>query len=96
MFHGEMIGAVVVTFHFRAQDLEGLGKICAQVDLLIVVDNGSNQTELAQIRRAGQDLGFLLLENGETLVSLRLLTPGCAKRKRSAAGGSRYSIRKAR
>jgi rhamnosyltransferase len=67
MSNDELTSAIVVTFHPRAKDLDGLAKICAQVDLLVVVDNGSTENELAQIRRAGQDWGFLLLENGENL-----------------------------
>ena len=50
-----------------AEQAEGLAKICAPVDLLVVVDNGSTETELAQIGHAKQDLGFLLLENGDNL-----------------------------
>jgi rhamnosyltransferase len=59
--------AIVVIYHPRTEYLENLAKICAQVDLLIVVDNGSDENELAQVRLASQDLGFTLIENGDNL-----------------------------
>jgi rhamnosyltransferase len=61
------IGAIVVSFHPRPEYLENFAKIRAQVDLLIVVDNGSSEQELAQLRLAGADPGFKLIENGDNL-----------------------------
>ena len=63
----ERTSAIVVTFHPRPEYLEHLAKIRAQVDLLIVVDNGSNEDELAQIRIASRVLGFRLVENEDNL-----------------------------
>jgi rhamnosyltransferase len=63
----ERIGAIVVTFHPRPEYSENLAKILAQVDLLIVVDNGSNEQELTQIRLASREPGFKLIENGDNL-----------------------------
>jgi len=63
----ERVSATVVTFHPRAEDLENLAKIRAQVDLLIVVDNGSDDAELAQLRLASMEPGFKLIENGDNL-----------------------------
>ena len=63
----ERVSAIVVTFHPRAEDLENLAKIRTQVDLLIVVDNGSNDEELAQLRLASMEFGFKLIENGDNL-----------------------------
>jgi len=63
----ECVGAVVVTFHPRAEYLENLAKIRVQVDVLIVVDNGSNEEELAQLRLASMEPGFDLIENGDNL-----------------------------
>lgn len=59
--------AIVVTYHPRTEYIRNLAAIRAQVDLLIVVDNGSAQGQLQQIRRASQDTGFTLIENGENL-----------------------------
>jgi len=63
----ERISAIVVTYHPRLEDLQNLVTIRSQVDLLIVVDNGSNENELEQIRVARQKLGFTLIENGDNL-----------------------------
>lgn len=59
--------AIVVTFHPRTVYIQNLGKVRAQVDLLIVVDNGSTERELAQIRLASHGADFRLIENGENL-----------------------------
>lgn len=67
MVKDEHVGAIVVTFHPRAEYVQHLAKIRAQVGLLIVVDNGSAESELAQIQLASQELGFTLIENGENL-----------------------------
>jgi rhamnosyltransferase len=67
MVEDERVGAVVVTFHPRPEYSENLAKIRAQVDLLIVVDNGSNENELTQIRLARRELGFRLIENEDNL-----------------------------
>ena len=67
MIGNQSVSAIVVTFHPTPEHLQNLAKIRVQVDLLIVVDNGSADTELAEIRRAGQDLCFTLIENGQNL-----------------------------
>jgi len=59
--------AIVVTYHPRAEHLQNLAAIRAQVDLLIVVDNGSLESELAQIRPRTVDSGFRLIENRRNL-----------------------------
>jgi rhamnosyltransferase len=59
--------AIVVTFHPRIEYIQNLAAVRAQVDLLIVVDNGSAQAQLQQLRSAAQDPGFILIENGENL-----------------------------
>jgi rhamnosyltransferase len=63
----ERVGAIVVTFHPRPEYSENLAKIRAQVDLLIVVDNGSTENELAQIRFASQEPRFKMIENEDNL-----------------------------
>jgi rhamnosyltransferase len=67
MLMDERTAAIVVTFHPRAEYIQNLAAIRAQVDLLIVVDNGSAQRQLHQIQNAAQDTGFTLIENGENL-----------------------------
>jgi rhamnosyltransferase len=67
MIKDKRVSAIVVTFHPRPEYLENLAKVRAQVDLLIVVDNGSNENELARIRLATQEPGFQLIENGDNL-----------------------------
>ena len=67
MATNERVSAVVVTFHPRPEYSANLEKIRAQVDLLIVVDNGSSEEELAQLRLASVDPGFKLIENGDNL-----------------------------
>jgi rhamnosyltransferase len=63
----ERVSAIVVTFHPRTEYLENLAKIRAQVDLLVVVDNGSNDEELQPLRNASRELDFNLTENGDNL-----------------------------
>ena len=63
----ERASAVVVTFHPSTQDLQNIAAIRAQVDLLIVVDNGSSDDALTQMRLSSQTPGFVLIENGENL-----------------------------
>jgi rhamnosyltransferase len=67
MTKNDRIAAIVVTFHPRTEYLQNLSKIKSQVDLLIVVDNGSTATELAQIRVVCRDRDFKLIENGQNL-----------------------------
>jgi rhamnosyltransferase len=67
MVNDQRSSAIVVTFHPRTEYVQNLANIRAQVDLLIVVDNGSNEDELAQIRLASQESGFKLIENGDNL-----------------------------
>jgi len=67
MIENKSVSAIVVTFHPTVEHLRNLAKIRSQVDLLVVVDNGSGEDELAAIRRAAQDLHFELVDNGENL-----------------------------
>jgi rhamnosyltransferase len=67
MIRNEQVSAIVVTFHPSPEHMQNLTRIRAQVDLLIVIDNGSSDAVLAPIRLAGEDPGWRLLENGENL-----------------------------
>jgi rhamnosyltransferase len=67
MTRDKHVSAIVVTFHPSKEHLENLAKIQAQVDRLIVVDNGSRGDNLGALRCASQALPFTLIENGENL-----------------------------
>ena len=51
-------------------------KVLAQVQGLVVVDNGSNDDECALLRKASHTLGFRLIENGENLGIAEALNQG--------------------
>jgi rhamnosyltransferase len=82
---GEMaeksVCAVIVTYHPNAKMLENILKVLAQVQGLVVVDNGSNADELAPLRVASQTLGFQLIENGENLGIAEALNQGVRSAK---------------
>ena len=61
------VGAVVVTFHPEASVEEHLRAVRPQVDVLVVVDNGSSASELEWMRRVCGELQAALIENGENL-----------------------------
>jgi rhamnosyltransferase len=73
--------AVIVTYHPNAKMLENILKVLAQVQGLVVVDNGSNADELAPLRVASQTLGFQLIENGENLGIAEALNQGVRSAK---------------
>ena len=60
-------GAIVVTFHPRPDHLQNLALIRSQVELLVVVDNGSESEGLSQLRLASRTVPFQLIENGHNL-----------------------------
>jgi rhamnosyltransferase len=72
----QSVCAVIVTYHPSAEMLENLSNVLAQVQGLVVVDNGSNPVELNPLRVASQTLGFHLIENGENLGIAEALTQG--------------------
>jgi rhamnosyltransferase len=59
--------AVIVTFHPQAAALENLARVRAQLQGLVVVDNGSPAELLAPLRAATDQLKFALIENGANL-----------------------------
>ena len=56
--------------------LENLSNVLAQVDGLVVVDNGSNPGELTQLQEASEALAFRLIENRENLGIAEALNQG--------------------
>jgi rhamnosyltransferase len=57
--------AVIVTFQPALDDLCNLGLVRTQVEELVIVDNGSSQATLRELREASSRLRFKLMENGE-------------------------------
>lgn len=72
----QSVCAVVVTYHPTASMIENLSAIWAQVDEMVVVDNGSNSDALDKLRRAGQNLRFTPIENGQNLGIAEALNQG--------------------
>jgi rhamnosyltransferase len=68
--------AVIVTYHPCAKMLENVLNVLAQVQGLVVVDNGSNADELDPMRTASETVGFKLIENGENLGIAEALNRG--------------------
>ena len=66
MEHDRVYG-VVVTYHPKPWMIGNLTAIAAQVDGLVVVDNGSTAEELLPLLQARQSLGFHLIENSENV-----------------------------
>jgi rhamnosyltransferase len=73
---GESICAVIVTYHPSEAMLEIASNVLAQVDGLVVVDNGSNPTQLALLRTVRQTLRFQLIENEKNLGIAEALNQG--------------------
>lgn len=72
----QSVCAVIVTYHPSAKMLENMSNVLAQVQGLVVVDNGSNADELNPLRLASQTLGFQLIENEENLGIAEALNRG--------------------
>lgn len=68
--------AVLVTYHPSAVMMENLRKVLAQVDALVVIDNGSATDEIIALRSSQQNLGFHLIENPENLGIAEALNQG--------------------
>jgi rhamnosyltransferase len=68
--------AVIVTYHPTVDMIERLPMVLAQVQGLVVVDNGSDAEELAQLRETSQVFGFQLIENIENLGIAMALNQG--------------------
>lgn len=72
----QSVCAVIVTYHPTASMTENMPKVLSQVQGLVVVDNGSDQTELDPLRLASQIFGFKLIENRENLGIAEALNQG--------------------
>ena len=76
--------AVTVTYHPTPAMLKNLPSVLAQVQEMVVVDNGSSEMELDPLRAASQSLGFHLIENGENLGIAEALNQGVRWAKNNA------------
>jgi rhamnosyltransferase len=72
----QSVCAVIVTYHPDAKMRENLSNVLAQVQGLVVVDNGSNADELEPLRAASQTAGFQLIENKDNLGVAEALNQG--------------------
>ena len=79
--------AVIVTFRPRLEDLGNLAEVRRQVEALVVVDNGSPEEKLQQLRAASRELNFALIENGQNLGIAAALNIGV---KWAQAHGSKW------
>jgi len=73
---GQSVCGVIVTYHPNATMLELLPEIVAQVQALVIVDNGSTVEELDALHAKRHSLGFQLIENGENLGVAEALNRG--------------------
>jgi len=72
----QSVCAVIVTYHPTPKMLENASKILAQVQGLIVVDNGSSCYELEPLRAMSQTFCFQMIENRENLGVAEALNQG--------------------
>jgi len=72
----DSVCAVIVTFHPSAKMLENLSNVLAQVQGVVVVDNGSDAGEVDPLRVTSQTLGIQLIENKENLGIAEALNRG--------------------
>lgn len=72
----QSVCAVIVTYHPAARMIDNLYSIRAQVDGMVVVDNGSSPAELDALSAACIDCGFKLITNGENLGLAEALNQG--------------------
>jgi len=68
--------AVVVTYHPDSEFPERLARILPQVGALVIVDNGSNEAELAMLREISTNPSIALVSNAENLGVARALNIG--------------------
>jgi rhamnosyltransferase len=72
----QSVCAVIVTYHPSVRILENISKVMAQVQELVVVDNGSDAGEVNLLRSASRDLGYQMIENRENLGIAEALNQG--------------------
>ena len=72
----QWVCAVLVTYYPSAAMIENFHNILAEVQEFVVVDNGSSEYEVNELRIASRNLGFHLIENRENLGIAEALNQG--------------------
>lgn len=72
----QSVCAVIITYHPSAEMCENMSDVLAQVQGLVVVDNGSNAHEVDPLRAASRTLSFQLIENADNLGIAEALNQG--------------------
>ena len=72
----QSVCAVVVTYHPGTRVLDNIVKLLAQVQGLVVVDNGSQPEEIRLLRTTCNNLKCTFIENGENLGIAEALNQG--------------------
>src|SRR5277367_2887275 len=74
--HGSAVCAVLVTYHPDSELPARLSRMAPQVGALVIVDNGSAETELRMLRELAADPRIHLILNFENLGVARALNLG--------------------
>lgn len=72
----QSVCAIIVTYHPAPEMLENVARILDQAEGLVVVDNGSSESEIAIWRNASRERHFELIENSENLGIAEALNQG--------------------
>ena len=75
----QSVCAVIVTYHPAFRMMENLRRISAQVQAMVVVDNGSSRHEVTLLRDVQRDLDFEFIENRENLGIAEALNQGISR-----------------
>jgi rhamnosyltransferase len=82
----QSVCAVIVTYHPNADIEDHIRNVAAQVNGLVVVDNGSNEDARRALRGASRANGFHLLENEKNLGIASALNQGIQAAKAEGYG----------
>ena len=63
----QSVCVVITTFHPRQEDIVNLVSIRNEAQFMVVVDNGSEETSLIDLRKRCQQLNIHLIENGANM-----------------------------
>lgn len=81
--------AILITYHPDVEFPLRLSRIAPQVDAIVIVDNGSEQSEVTMLREVAEDSAVTLVLNSENLGIARALNIGI---ERAAARGYRFVL----
>ena len=77
----QSVCAVMVTYHPSERTLDNVSRVLAQVRGMVVVDNGSDDGEIAQLRLASEAMGYELIANRENVGIAEALNQGVRRAK---------------